>query len=828
MASDKPSPVLLDAVKAQASKLRETKNALDARQKELDTLRAELEARNAALENQATRLKSERDEFAQERDQVIAARTAMDKDIAGIRMERDKASAEERSVQDWAGTLNEREKGVKDREEVVKRLEHDLTDHLKESERKIQALVEREELSAQRERALADTMDRLSVMDRGMADRDRKLAKREEELIKLQNERLNSLEAREREMLKISEEMYARQKESAAQHDSFVDLQTTLKEELISLASEREKLAVKEKSLLEAEKYITGARGAGGMEVPDDRETRAPPPPPASATEMRPPRPPATQAQPPAPPMEPLRDEIFEEEPSESKPRVSRADALERMTKALETAKRARDTGRNVSEIRKVLKQARAAFEGPDRLEPVQGPHGWRVVVHATRHALEAEEVHREEDEVHADQREGEMPPGEALRVHPTGHSREPEVEAREDAEDRAAEQDVMEVGDDPVRVLERIVERDRRLEHAVDPADDEHRDETDGEEHRRFELDRPAPHRRDPVEDLDPARHRDRQRDHHEREARGDRDARREHVVDPDAEGEEPDRDGRQGDRLVPEDRLVAHPRDDLGDDPHRGEDHDVHGGMGVEPEQGLPHDRGAADGGRQERRDAVTIQEEDEQSARQDRRRRQDEALRDEDRPDEQGKIFEGDAGSPMPQDRHEEVDGARGRRNAEQLQPDDPHVDAGTGVVDAERRVAGPSDVRGPHPHDDAGDRDDPETQRVDPRERHVLRADERWDHQVPEAREDRNRDEEDHGGTVHREQLFVRVRVHDRRSRIRELGAHQECEDPRDEEEEERIREIQDPDFMVVGRRQPAEYPDRAVPMTIRGDDFARHR
>src|SRR2546422_724795 len=284
MASDKPSsPVLLDAVKAQASKLREMKNALEARQKELDTLRAELEARKAALENQGARPKSERDE-----------------------------------------------------------------------------------VPAQRERALAETIDRLSVMERGMADRDRKLAKREEELIRLQNERLNALEAREREMLKISEEMYARQKESAAQHDSFVDLQTTLKEELISLASEREKLAVKEKSLLEAEKYITAALEASGIEVPDEPETRAPPPPPASATEMRPPRPPATQAQPPAPPMEPLRDEIFEEEPSEAKPRVSRADALERMTKALETAKRARDTGRNVSEIRKVLKQARAAFEGGD------------------------------------------------------------------------------------------------------------------------------------------------------------------------------------------------------------------------------------------------------------------------------------------------------------------------------------------------------------------------------------------------------------------------------------------------------------------------------
>jgi len=199
-----------------------------------------------------------------------------------------------------------------------------------------------------------------------MAERDRKLAKREEELIKLQNERLNALEAREREMLKISEEMYARQKESAAQHDSFVELQTTLKDELYHLASEREKLAVKEKSLLEAEKYITAALEASGIEMPDEPETKNPPPPPNA--EMRPPRPPQAQAPPPAPahPMEPLRDEIFEEEPSEAKPRVSRADALEHMTKALETAKRARDVGRNVSEIRKTLKQARAAFEGGD------------------------------------------------------------------------------------------------------------------------------------------------------------------------------------------------------------------------------------------------------------------------------------------------------------------------------------------------------------------------------------------------------------------------------------------------------------------------------
>src|SRR5437667_347769 len=104
MASEKPSLVLLDAVKAQASKLRETKNALDARQKELDALRAELDTRSTALESQAARLKAERGEFAQEKEQVVAARSSMDKDIAGMRMERDKASSEERRVQDWSST----------------------------------------------------------------------------------------------------------------------------------------------------------------------------------------------------------------------------------------------------------------------------------------------------------------------------------------------------------------------------------------------------------------------------------------------------------------------------------------------------------------------------------------------------------------------------------------------------------------------------------------------------------------------------------------------------------------------------------------------------
>src|SRR5437867_2501225 len=67
MPSDKPNPALLDAVKAQALKIKETKNILDARQKEVDALRVELESRSAELEKREARVEAERAEFEGER-----------------------------------------------------------------------------------------------------------------------------------------------------------------------------------------------------------------------------------------------------------------------------------------------------------------------------------------------------------------------------------------------------------------------------------------------------------------------------------------------------------------------------------------------------------------------------------------------------------------------------------------------------------------------------------------------------------------------------------------------------------------------------------------
>src|SRR3990172_13196152 len=145
MASEKPSPLLLDAVKPSASKFKEPRTLLDARAKELEPLRGELAARRAEREKQTARLRAEREEFAKERDQVQASRASIDRDLNGVKAEREKVAAEEKRVGECARVLNDREKAIKEAEDRVKRLEADMMDHMRESEAQIPALGEREE-----------------------------------------------------------------------------------------------------------------------------------------------------------------------------------------------------------------------------------------------------------------------------------------------------------------------------------------------------------------------------------------------------------------------------------------------------------------------------------------------------------------------------------------------------------------------------------------------------------------------------------------------------------------------------------------------------------
>ena len=91
------------------------------------------------------------------------------------------------------------------------------------------------------------------------------------------------------------------------------------------------------------------------------------------------------------------------------------------------------------------------------------------VVGDPPRHARQAQLVHREERQVEADEHQHELDLAQRLVQHPAGHLGEPVVQPGHDPEDRPAEQDVVEVGDDPVRVVEGEVDRHGRAERPVD-----------------------------------------------------------------------------------------------------------------------------------------------------------------------------------------------------------------------------------------------------------------------------------------------------------------------------------------------------------------------
>ena len=99
------------------------------------------------------------------------------------------------------------------------------------------------------------------------------------------------------------------------------------------------------------------------------------------------------------------------------------------------------------------------------RLSVVKSSLG-EVAGDAAGHALEPEDVLHEERQVEADEDQPEVDCPEPLVEEPAGELREPVVDAGVQREHRSAEQHVVHVGDDEVRVGDLEVDR-RRREHA-------------------------------------------------------------------------------------------------------------------------------------------------------------------------------------------------------------------------------------------------------------------------------------------------------------------------------------------------------------------------
>ena len=207
----------------------------------------------------------------------------------------------------------------------------------------------------------------------------------------------------------------------------------------------------------------------------------------------------------------------------------------------------------------------------------------------APRHPGVPQEELREErhEEAREDERRADDAP--ALGVHAPRDLREPVVERREPRGERSADHDEVEMGHDEVGVVPVDVEALGRRGDARHPAEDEEEEEREEVDERRPDDDRPLSHREHPGEDLDGAEDGDEHRENAERRRVEERHAGDEHVVPPRRETDERDAERGVGDGLVGRRVLVAERGDDLADDPHRRQDHDVDGRVRVEPEEVL-----------------------------------------------------------------------------------------------------------------------------------------------------------------------------------------------------------------------------------------------
>lgn len=320
--SSEPAPQpLVDALRASTSKLQKTKSILDARARELDALQARLDHERQELENLAARLDADRQAVGREREEVQVARKSVDTDLASVREEREKVTAENLRVQEIGQALAERERALREGESRLERLDQDIVGRMNESEAKFRAI----------------------------ADRD-------EELLKVQQHWLIVFETREKELQAIAEQMQARHKQSAQMHQSLDDLHNLFKAETARLAAQREELAAKERSLIEAQKYLLTVLEATESEPVEDISA-------AASREPEPLPPPETLQHPPAPEVpNPPESEVIRE--SDSRPGISRAEAIDRLARAVEASKRARDAGRNLGDIRNALKTAKSELDG--------------------------------------------------------------------------------------------------------------------------------------------------------------------------------------------------------------------------------------------------------------------------------------------------------------------------------------------------------------------------------------------------------------------------------------------------------------------------------
>jgi hypothetical protein len=442
---------------------------------------------------------------------------------------------------------------------------------------------------------------------------------------------------------------------------------------------------------------------------------------------------------------------------------------------------------------------------------------------HAAGHAEQTGDVHREERDVEEHEHEPEVPAAEPLVEQAARDLREPVIEGGEEREENAADEHVMEVRDDEVRVVRLPVERHRRQHHAREPAEHEDGEKADDEQQGRVPARPPHADGGEPGEDLDAVRNGDHHGGRGEERERQRRQAGGEHVVHPQPEAHEGGGDDGEHHERVTDHGAAGERLHDVRDHADGRHEHDVDLGVAEHPEDVLPEQRLATELGVEEARDVLSIELEHRGADDQRREREDDHDAGDQHRPRVERQPRQRHAGRAHAQHADDQLGGRAHGGHLGHAQADVPEVEAEAGRVlrPGERHVGEPAAVRR-QAEDEAREDEEPaeevrpEAERGHARERQLARAQHQRQHVGGDRLEERDDEQEHHGRPVHREELIVGAGVEHRRVRPRELQAHDEGHGAGGQEEGEGRDHVALRQRDVLDGLQHADRPARVVP------------
>ncbi|EGE59446.1 hypothetical protein RHECNPAF_2190041 [Rhizobium etli CNPAF512] len=464
--------------------------------------------------------------------------------------------------------------------------------------------------------------------------------------------------------------------------------------------------------------------------------------------------------------------------------------------------------------------EAGSQDDGAETDEKVQACPGQfrRIGIDASRHALQAEDVHREEGQVKAGEDEAEGPSAEPFAHHAAGDLREPVVDRADEREDGTADQHVMKMCDDEISIVNLRVERHGGHHQAGHSADDEGNQEADDEKQRCLEDETSVPQRRQPAEDLRPGRNGDRHAGGGEEAASETRQTGNEHVMDPKPESQNTGRDHRQDKRQIAENRAPGEGRDHGGHHADGGQEDDVNLRVAKEPEQVLPEKDVAAFRGIVELCTDQPVENE-RRGAEHDRRHGQnDEKGRHQHRPDEERNAIERHARCPQLEDGHDDFDGdGKGGYFGEgdHLCPE-VHPLSRAILRTGQRHVREPANIGGGiesqrDPEKQPPGQKYPIGEGIQPWKGDVARSDHQRNKIDRHCLHHRHGEKEHHVAPVYGENLVITVGADEARLRESKLQAHRQRKHAAEEQEDEGCRDITPPDDLVIDRGQCGQQP-----------------